>query len=218
VAQSFQPSAHAPQSDSHCTKPTVPVLVSPGENQVLSNHYYGQGEPLQFSWLASVCSRGSIQGYRIFVQAVGFPTPGTDKIVTETKYIGDTTGTISARDWTWKVRAIDDLNQQSDWSEERHFVVGAWQGANLLPPSKDVPVTFCPDPNPGTFAVPQIDLVLANNDNKQQENVNVGTLDYRQPVSKQVRVPPGNCRIQGEIKGELVPNDQRSKFWLHLSF
>jgi hypothetical protein len=117
----------APPVSVHCTKPTTPVLEFPGANQVQSNHYYGQGKPLRFSWLPSSCSGGSIRGYRIVVTATGATVPAIDRIVTEPRYEGNTSGTISARQWIWRVQAIDDLNQMSDWSEERPFYVAEWR-------------------------------------------------------------------------------------------
>jgi hypothetical protein len=111
----------------HCDKPTIPILKSPGANQVQPNHYYGKGKPLEFTWLASSCKGGTVKGYRLYVKAVGATVPAIDKVVTETKYVGDTTGTISANKWTWKVQAIDNLNQLSEWSEERPYFVGNWK-------------------------------------------------------------------------------------------
>ena len=133
---STAPTGNPPKEKSaaRCAAPIVPVLSSPGENQVVPNHYYGQGEPWKFEWLPSSCKGGSIKAYRIIVKAVGVPTPAVDKIVTQTRYIGDTSGTIRGRDWTWKVLAIDDLNHQSDWSEERRFVVGVWPGSITASP------------------------------------------------------------------------------------
>ena len=93
-----------------------------------SNHFYGKGKPLQFSWLNSSCDKGSIKGYRIIVKALGATVPATDKIVSQPEYIGGTGGSISAHEWTWKVQAIDDRNQVSEWSEERPFFVGKWNG------------------------------------------------------------------------------------------
>jgi hypothetical protein len=112
---------------SHCAKPTTPVLVAPGDNEVVPNHWYGQGDPWRLSWLPSSCVGGSIVGYRIFILTEGAARPAVDEVVTEPEYVGDTGGTISARNWTWKVRAIDDLNQFSDWSEERPFVTPEWR-------------------------------------------------------------------------------------------
>ena len=116
-----------PTPQSHCKQPTIPALISPGENQVQPNHYYGKGKPLQFKWLSSSCNNGTIKGYRIYVKAVGSSVPATDKFILKTEYTGGTGGTISAHKWTWKVRAIDDLNQSSEWSEERGFLVGEWK-------------------------------------------------------------------------------------------
>ena len=76
--------------------------------------------------MASSCQNGSIKAYRIIVKAQGTSVAATDKIVTETEYTGKTGGTISAHKWTWKVQAIDDLNQLSEWSEQRSFIVGKW--------------------------------------------------------------------------------------------
>ncbi len=111
----------------HCEQPTTPVLKSPGANQVQPNHFYGKGKPLKFSWLKSSCDGGSIKGYRIVVKAVGATVPATDKVVSQPEYTGGTGGTIAANKWTWKVQAIDDRNQISEWSEERPFFVGKWK-------------------------------------------------------------------------------------------
>jgi hypothetical protein len=117
----------SPKRSTHCAKPTAPILVDPGDNTVLPNHYYGQGEPWRFRWLDSSCEGGAIQGYRIVVRAEGAVVPAIDRLVKNTEYVGDVTGTISAANWSWKVRAVDDQNQLSDWSEERKFFVGPWK-------------------------------------------------------------------------------------------
>src|SRR5205809_2821 len=110
------PSVPGTQTATHCAKPTAPVLVDPGNNAVLPNHYYGQGQPWRLKWLDSSCEGGAIQGYRIVVLAAGAVVPAIDKFVKSSEYTGDVTGTISAQNWSWKVRAVDDRNQLSDWS------------------------------------------------------------------------------------------------------
>ena len=120
------PSAPGNQT-TRCTKPTTPVLLDPGDNTVMPNHHYGEGNPWKFHWLASACDGGAIQGYRILVTAAGATVPAIDHFVKETEYTGDLSGTISASNWTWKVRAVDDQNKLSDWSEERKFFVGPWK-------------------------------------------------------------------------------------------
>ena len=117
----------SPNQVTHCAKPTTPILVDPGDNTVMPNHYYGQGEPWRFRWLDSSCEDGTIQGYRIVVRAKDAVVPAIDKYVKNTEYTGDLTGTISADNWSWKVQAVDNRNQLSDWSEERKFFVGPWK-------------------------------------------------------------------------------------------
>jgi hypothetical protein len=121
----FSPSRLA--GPAHCAKPTKPVLISPGENQVLPNHYYGKGEPWKFDWADSKCDSGAIAGYRIIVRAVGTNVPAVDRVVAQSDFTGDLGGTISGRYWTWKVCAIDDRGEFSDWSEERPFQVPEWK-------------------------------------------------------------------------------------------
>jgi hypothetical protein len=118
-----EPTSTKPPEATHCAKPTAPVLTFPGNNQTQPNHYYGQGVPWRFRWLASNCRGGSIRGYNLVVQAEGAPSPALDEFVEGTEFTGNTSGTVGASRWTWKVRAIDDENRYSDWSEERTFVV-----------------------------------------------------------------------------------------------
>ncbi len=61
------------------------------------------------------------------VRAAEATVPAVDTFVERSDYTGDTSGTVAAQNWVWKVQAIDDLNQLSDWSEERSFFVGSWQ-------------------------------------------------------------------------------------------
>ncbi|MCP4043769.1 MAG: hypothetical protein GY731_17730 [Gammaproteobacteria bacterium] len=122
-----RPNETATTPQTHCKQPTTTVLKSPGANQVQPNHFYGKGKPLKFSWLKSSCDGGSIKGYRIFVKSAGATVPAIDTIVTQPEYTGGTGGTIAAHKWTWKVQAIDDRNQVSEWSEERPFFVGEWK-------------------------------------------------------------------------------------------
>jgi WD40 repeat protein len=111
----------------HCTKPTTPVLVHPDDEGVQPNHHYGQGEPWQFDWQDAACEGGEIAGYRIIVQAVGYPVAAVDQVVTKSEYTGDTSGTVGTGEWAWKVRAIDDWDRLGDWSEERTFFVPPWE-------------------------------------------------------------------------------------------
>lgn len=110
-----------------CEKPTPPVLISPGDNHVVANHYYGQGSPWEFEWLPSGCEGGAIQGYRIVIRFDGAARPAVDEVVNQPNYKGNTGGTVTPGKWTWKVQAIDDRNQLSDWSEERPFIMARWQ-------------------------------------------------------------------------------------------
>ena len=129
----------SPKHMIHCSKPTVPVLVEPRQNGIQPNHYYGDGEPWKFSWLESTCEGGSIIKYQLVVQAVGYPRAAIDELVDETSYVGDTSGTIGkGGNWTWKVRAIDDKNQFSDWSEVRSFSVPPWDAIDISPKRKTV--------------------------------------------------------------------------------
>jgi hypothetical protein len=59
-----------------------------------------------------------------------------DEYVEEPGYTDDTTGTVSASKWTWKVRALDDRNVFSDWSETRTFYVPAWDVVEVNPGEK----------------------------------------------------------------------------------
>ena len=120
-------SSGSPAVATHCEKPTTPVLERPGDNQVVPNHSYGEGTPWRFRWLASSCEGGSIRGYRLIVISATAKVPAIDEIVDGVEYAGNTGGTIGAPNWTWKVQAIDDRNQLSNWSEQRRFIVGAWK-------------------------------------------------------------------------------------------
>ena len=112
--------------ESDCTKPNAPVLRFPRVGQTQSNHYYGRGEPWRFEWGPSACGQTQITQYHIVVRMTGRSNPAVDTIVSEPRYVGDTTGTLVAGQWTFKVQAIDSQNQLSDWSEERLFRVGEW--------------------------------------------------------------------------------------------
>lgn len=120
----------------HCAKPTTPVLVYPEENGIQPNHYYGEGKPWKFSWLESTCEGGSIIKYHIIVHGDGALTAAVDRFVSEPRFVGDTSGTISGHNWTWKVRALDDKNQFSDWSEVRRFSVPDWDVIDINPKPK----------------------------------------------------------------------------------
>jgi hypothetical protein len=123
---------------SHCAKPTTPVLIQPKEGGIQPNHFYGEGEPWGFSWLESSCEGGTIKSYQIVVKAEGAATTAVDELVDEPRYVDDTSGTVTARQWTWKVRALDDKNQYSDWSEVRRFSVPPWDAIDIGPKREKV--------------------------------------------------------------------------------
>jgi hypothetical protein len=122
----------------HCSKPTVPVLVEPRQDGVQPNHYYGQGEPWKFSWLESTCDGGSIIKYQLIVYAQGYSNAYQDILVDEPYYVGSTGGTVGSHSFQWKVRALDDKNQFSDWSETRRFTVPRWDVIDISPKRKTV--------------------------------------------------------------------------------
>jgi hypothetical protein len=110
-----------------CVKPSTPVLTSPATDQVQPNHYYGRGSPWRFEWQPSSCGARPIS-YRITVTAEGAAAAAVDAIVTEPRYVGDTTGTIAARRWIVRVQALTDDGKTSDWTEPRPFQVAEWTG------------------------------------------------------------------------------------------
>jgi len=123
----------------HCSKPTVPVLLKPTQNGAQPNHYYGQGDPWEFSWVGSTCEGGTIKKYNLVVNAEGYSNAYLDKFVDEPRYVGGTTGTVGKSTYfIWKVRALDDKNQFSDWSEERRFTVPRWDVIDISPKRKHV--------------------------------------------------------------------------------
>ncbi|MGA1841499.1 MAG: hypothetical protein ACMUIU_12820 [bacterium] len=111
----------------HYNKPTRPVLTYPAHNGTQPNHYYGRGEPWRFYWQASSCRGGRIAGYRIMVRCENCSVPAVDEITEKPEYIGDTIGTIGSGYFVWRVQAIDDRNQVSEWSDGRRFYVPPWQ-------------------------------------------------------------------------------------------
>jgi hypothetical protein len=114
-----------------CRKPTTPVLLKPSNNTSQPNHWYGKGEPWKFSWLPSKpqCEDTKISGYQIIIQCWDEKCAiAEDRFVEEPNYVGGLGGTISASEWGWKVRALDDWGRYSAWSERRKFYVQEWKG------------------------------------------------------------------------------------------
>ena len=133
---SSEPEIVSPQVK--CAKPTVPFPVFPEDQGIQPNHFYGEGDPWKFEWLASSCEGGLVEKYQLVVKSVNAARPAIDEIIEGTSYTDDTSGTISGQEWTWKVRAIDDQNQVSDWSEERFFVVPRWEAIIINPPKANI--------------------------------------------------------------------------------
>lgn len=111
----------------HCDKPTKPSLIFPINRGSLPNHHYGEGVPWRFQWSRSFCEGGSISYYRLYVKSADHINPAIDKEVAQTKYTGDLSGTISGKNWTWKVQAIDDEGNRSAWSDEWSYTVPPWR-------------------------------------------------------------------------------------------
>ena len=129
------------QSTQHCAQPTVPVLKSPGDGSKQ------RSEPWRFEWLESDCAGGSIRGYRIVIKAADSSGNDIDEIVDTPDFVdgADMIRKQGAPVWTWKVQAIDDRNQVSDWSEKRRFYQIVENASPSLPtPPSPLPRTSAP--------------------------------------------------------------------------
>ena len=101
-----------------------PTLISPQNDAVLDNNCddYSDSIEWDFDW-------SDVQGatkYQIYVIHEGATSPQIDTIVTSSCYHYSESGYIhqdNRFNWMWKVKAGNDNNLWSEWSEERYFDV-----------------------------------------------------------------------------------------------
>ncbi len=112
-------------SVSVCTaQPTVPSLISPHDGATLPQ----PGDPWTFDWTDSIDLKNGIRQYELYVVHKGAKNPVIDDYVKDSHYSKTLGGYITdenLKGWTWKVRAQNNKELWSDWSETWTFDVEA---------------------------------------------------------------------------------------------
>ncbi len=101
----------------------VPNLIAPSDDAILDN---GRADRFDVKrWEFEWTPVPTADKYRLKVQRRSGKFPSVNKVVTDTKFVDESTNYITARnqqDWTWKVQARVN-GKWSDWSKERTFDV-----------------------------------------------------------------------------------------------
>jgi uncharacterized repeat protein (TIGR01451 family) len=98
------------------TPPTIPVLVSPMEGQILEHM-----KPT-FDWLDSIDAEGDVSGYELQVDSnEDFNSLEIDVSVSNSSYT--VCETLYGGDYYWRVRAIDNTQNHSEWSSVCRFKI-----------------------------------------------------------------------------------------------
>jgi PKD repeat protein len=133
-------------SVSVCTaQPTVPSLISPRDGATLPQ----PSELWTFDWTDSLDLESGIRQYELYVIHKDAEIPVIDDYVKDSHYSKTLGGYITdenLKGWTWKVRAQNNKELWSDWSETQTFAVEA---RDTTPPAviestpigENVPVT-----------------------------------------------------------------------------
>ncbi|MDD5312756.1 MAG: hypothetical protein PHO26_06960 [Dehalococcoidia bacterium] len=118
------------------TAPSIPIQLTPVEGATLPQ----PSSPWSFDWSDSTDVESGIQQYHIYVIRAGAGSPVIDTYTASSNYSKTVGGAITSaylNNWTWKVRAQNNVGIWSDWSPVRTFNVEP-------PPAASHTVTLSP--------------------------------------------------------------------------